>query len=384
MLHAVPRVSLKIITQRRLITTIFYFLTQACDPKYPRYAETGSICSSQRINNKLTQFRWQIGEELRDLTSDTFFAKTDQVTLDSIYLVPGSRVRCVARAVNDRGELGLVSRSAQVNISNQRGLCTPSGSDQVGSQQIEASISFTGATGNKYSNKVHIKVILPHTDGLIPLISTTRLANFKRILRPGVLRIAKHKCSNLLDLNEITTSLGFVADSIKDHKGMNEGEPYQFSEELRNNSTLRFYRNLDLESCLWTFNSYYDISELTQFCGATVTSDEQSSDIAQSQLTVRVPLYVSFVHRVLRTRGDWVHYDHAMFLRLHLTYDTAVLLNNGVQTPEGDLFYGELWPTAISVRADDKRLMVNFKTKTKFRGIYLIKNPSMYFWLAIT
>ena len=190
MLHAVLR--LPLITQRRLITTIFYFLTQACDPKYPRYAETGSICSSQRINNKLTQFRWQIGEELRDLTSDTFFAKTDQVTLDSIYLVPGSRVRCVARAVNDRGELGLESASAQVNISKQRGLCTPRDSDQVGSQQIEASISFTGATGNKDSNKVHIKVILPHTDGLIPLISTTRLANFKRILRPGVLRIAKH------------------------------------------------------------------------------------------------------------------------------------------------------------------------------------------------
>lgn len=365
------------------MTRTFHFFRQACDPKYPRYAETGSICSSQRINNRLTQFRWQVGEELRDLTSDTFFARTDHVTLDSVYLVPGSRVRCVARAVSDRGELGLESTSAQVNVSINEGLCSSRDPRHVGSQQIEASISFTGATGNQYSNKVHIKVILPHTDGLVPLISTKRLTNFKRILRPGVLRLAKHKCSNLLDLNEITTSFGFVTDSIKDRKSMNEGEPYQFSVELRNNRTLRFYRNLDLESCLWTFNSYYDISELTQYCGATVTSDGQSRTIAQSQLTVRVPLFVSYVYRVPRTRGDWIHYDHAMFLRLHLTYDTAVLLNNGVQTPEGGSFNGELWPTAISVRDNDKRLVVNFKTKTKFRGTYLIENPSKFFLLCL-
>jgi len=67
-----------------------------------------------------------------------------------------------------------------------------------------------------------------------------------------------------------------------------------------------------------------------------------------------------------------------MFLRLHLTYDTAVLLRNGVQTPEGGFFNGDLWPTAISVREQDKRLVVNFKTKTKFRGTYLIKNPSKF------
>lgn len=313
---------------------------------------------------------------------DTFFARTDQVTLDSVYLIPGSRVRCFARAVSDRGELGLESTSAQVNVSRYDGLCAPRDPHRMGSQEIEASISFTGATGNKYSNKVHLKVILPHTDGLVPLISTRRLTNFKRILRPGVLRLAKHKCSNLLDLNEIATSFGFVTDSIKDRKNMNEGEPYQYSLELRSNKTLRFYRNLDLESCLWTFNSYYDISELTQYCGATVTSDGQSRDISQSQLTVRVPLFVSYVYRVPRTRGDWVHYDHAMFLRLHLTYDTAVLLNNGVQTPEGGLFNGELWPTAISVDKDDKRLVVNFKTKAKFRGTYLIKNPSKYVCLC--
>lgn len=314
---------------------------------------------------------------------DTFFSRTDQITLDSIYLLAGSQVRCVARAVSDRGELGLESTSSRINVSTEEGLCASRDPHHMGPQEVEASISFTGATGDKYSNKVHIKIMLPHTDGLVPLISTKRLTNVKRILRPGVLRTAKHKCSNLLDLNEITTSFGFVTESIKDRKSMNEGEPYQYSVELRSNRTLRFYRSLDLESCLWTFNSYYDISELTQYCGATVTSDGQSRRVTQSQLTVRVPLYVSYVYRVPMTKGDWVHYDHAMFLRLHLTYDTAVLLNNGVQTPEGDLFKGELWPTAISVRENDKRLVVNFKTKTKFRGTYLIENPSKYLCFVI-
>lgn len=238
-------------------------------------------------------------------------------------------------------------------------------------------------TGDKYSNKVHIKVAIPHTDGLIPVISTKRLTNFKRILRPGVLRQAQHKCSNLLDVNEQITSFGFVSPSMKDRKSMNEGEPYQFSSGLRGNRTLRFYSNLDLESCVWNFNSYYDLSELTQYCGASVTSDGQSLDIAKSQITVRVPLYVSYVYRVPRSRGDWVHYDHAMYLRLYLTYDTAVLLNNGVQTPEGGMFKGDLWPTAISVREEDKKLVVNFNTKTKFRGTYLIKNPGTQTMAAV-
>ena len=170
------------------------------------------------------------------MNTDTFFARTDQVTLDSVYLIPGSQVRCVARAVSDRGELGLESTSAHVNVSRYDGLCAPRDPHRMGSQEIEASISFTGATDNKYSNKVHLKVTLPHTDGLVPLISTKRLTNFKRILRPGVLRLAKHKCSNLLDLNEIVTSFGFVTDSIKDRKNMNEGEPYQYNLELRSNN----------------------------------------------------------------------------------------------------------------------------------------------------
>lgn len=287
-------------------------------------------------------------------------------------------MRCVARAVSDRGELGLESTSPQVNVSRKDGLCTPHDPHRMGSQEIVASISFTGMTDDKYSNKVHIKLAIPHTDGLIPVISTKRLRSFKRILRPGVLRQAQHKCSNLLDVNELITNFGFVSPSMKDRESMIEGEPYQFSSELRSNRTIRFYRNLDLESCVWTFNSYYDLSELTQYCGASVTSDGQSRDIAQSQITVRVPLYVSYVYRVPRSRGDWVHYDHAMYLRLYLTYDTAVLLNNGIQTPEGGMFKGDLWPTAISVREEDKKLVVNFNTRTKFRGTYLIKNPGKF------
>ena len=313
----------------------------------------------------------------------TFFARTDRVTLDGVFLLPGTQVRCVARAVSDRGELGLESTSRKVNVSSEEGLCVSPNHQRMGSQDIEASISFTGATGDQFSNKVHIKVVLPHTDGLIPLLSTNRLINFKRILRPGVLRLAKHKCSNLLDLNEITTSFGFVTDSFEDRKGANEGEPYQYSAELRGNRTLRFYRSLDLESCLWTFNTYYDISELIQYCGATVTSDQKSRQISQSQLTVRVPLHLSYVYRVPRTRGDWVHFDHTIFLRLQLSYDTAVMLNNGVQTPEGGFFNGELWPTAISVSEKDKRLVVNFKTKTSFRGTYLVENPGKYCFLRL-
>ena len=33
------------------------------------------------------------------------------------------------------------------------------------------------------------------------------------------------------------------------------------------------FRNLDLESCLWTFDGYFDMSELVSQCGGTVSAD---------------------------------------------------------------------------------------------------------------
>ena len=353
------------------------FPRQACDPKFSRYAETGSICATQQINNFLTEYRWQIAAADSDVFSnihpDTFFGNTHRVTLDSAFFVPGSRLRCVARAVSITTGAGIESISAAVKISKSEGICRARGQIQSGAEPFAAQIKFTGARDDGKSNMVNIKVQIPHTDGLIPIISTKKVSDFKHTLGSGPLRVAQHKCSNLLNKKEVITKFGFVTSHSKHSHSLQEGKPYEFSPELRGNNTIEFYKNLDSESCLWTFENFFDISELIQHCGGTIITNGQSRDIALSQLTVRVPLFVSYVYRSSLQRSAWVHYDYATYLRLNLMYDTAVLLKDGVQTPEGSMLKGSLWPVSIGIRDADRRLVVNFKTKTKFRGIFLLR-----------
>lgn len=334
------------------------------------------MCDSQDIDNKLTGYRWQIakseGSPFTDITADTFFTKTNQVTLDSIYMIAGTHLRCVAQAVTSGGELGLESTSQLVTIKGNKGLCVSREKGHVGSELFSATISFTGARNDGKANMVHMKVQIPHFDGLIPIIST-RMPDIRDLLSPGAIRVAQHKCSNVLDADEIPTLFGFLNNGLKDSEILKEAEPYQFSSELRGNTTVRFYKNLNLDSCVWNFESYFHISELIQKCGASLTSGAHLKGLTQSQLSLRLPLHVSYVYRSKTSTSDWLHYDHTTSLRLTLVYDTAVLLKDGVQTPKGSALQGSLWPVSITIRNSDKKLVVKFKTKTKFRGMFLLE-----------
>lgn len=99
--------------------------------------------------------------------------------------------------------------------------------------------------------------------------------NFDLTLSPDGTRVGNHRCSNLLDYNEVTTGHGFITAVMRSPESMGDTMPYQFSNSLRGNSTLRFYRNLNLEACLWEFTSYYHMSELLTDCGGTIGTDGQ-------------------------------------------------------------------------------------------------------------
>lgn len=110
----------------------FSFL-QACNPKYSDYDKTGSICTSENINDTLTRYRWLVSapkgldgvtSPMREVDFDTFFTSSKMITLDSIYFHAGSRVQCAARAVNSEGHEGLELLSTIVTISTDDGeLC---------------------------------------------------------------------------------------------------------------------------------------------------------------------------------------------------------------------------------------------------------------------
>lgn len=111
---------------------MFFFL-QACNPKYPDFERTGSICASERINNTLTRYRWLVSapagpdgvtSPMREVDFDTFFTSSKRITLDSVYFQAGSRIQCAARAVNSNGDEGLELSSAIVSASVEEGGCT--------------------------------------------------------------------------------------------------------------------------------------------------------------------------------------------------------------------------------------------------------------------
>lgn len=51
--------------------------------------------------------------------------------------------------------------------------------------------------------------------------------------------------------------------------------PYQFDPAVREPKSIQLYKHLNLKSCIWTFDAYYDMTELIDVCGGSVTADFQ-------------------------------------------------------------------------------------------------------------
>ncbi|XP_069832964.1 FRAS1-related extracellular matrix protein 3 [Dendropsophus ebraccatus] len=355
----------------------------ACNPKYSEYDKTGSICSAENINDTLTQYRWLISapsgsdgvtSPMREVDSNTFFTGTKSITLDSIYFHAGSRVQCAARAVNANGDPGLELMSPIVIVSKEEGLCQPRVPGTVGAEPFSAKIRYTGPEDPDHPNLIKLTVTMPHMDGMLPVVSTRHMSNFELTLSPDGTRVGNHKCSNLLDYNEVPTKYGFITENTKNDELIGETSPYQYSPALRSAKSLRFYRNLNLEACLWEFNSYYDMSELLTDCGGTIGTDGQVLNLVQSYVTLRVPLYVSYVFHSPVAVGGWQHFDLQSELRLTFVYDTAILWNEGIGSPPESELQGSLYPTSMRIN-DEGRLVVNFKTEIRFRGQFVMSHP---------
>lgn len=56
----------------------------------------------------------------------------------------GSRIRCIARAVNVRGEPGHTYQSDPVKVSGKQGLCPPREVNTVGADPFTAELKYLG------------------------------------------------------------------------------------------------------------------------------------------------------------------------------------------------------------------------------------------------
>ncbi|XP_018610966.2 FRAS1-related extracellular matrix protein 2a [Scleropages formosus] len=356
----------------------------ACNQKYSDYDKTGSICASENINNTLTKYRWLVSapagldgvtSPMREVDFDTFFTSSKLITLDSIYFQAGSRVQCAARAVNSDGNEGLELSSPIVTISVEEGMCQPRRVGTVGAEPFSAKLRYTGADDPEHANLIKLTVTMPHIDGMLPVVSTRPLSNFELTLSPDGTRVGNHRCSNLLDHHEVTTRHGFLTNRISAGGPIGETVPYQYSTALRGSGALRFYSNLNLEACLWEFISYYDMSELLTDCGGTIGTDGQVLNLVQSYVTLRVPLYVSYVFHSPVGMGGWQHFDLQSELRLTFVYDTAILWRDGIGSPPQAELQGALYPTSMRIN-EQGRLVVNFRTEARFRGLFVTSHSA--------
>lgn len=150
---------------------------------------------------------------------------------------------------------------------------------------------------------IHISVQIPHQDGMLPLVSTMPLHNLHFLLSESIYR-QQHVCSNLVTLKDLQglsgqsdgprsraagatlcradaecrpTESGFLDDVSYDSISLGPGydRPYQFNPNVREAKTIQLYKHLNLKSCIWTFDAYYDMTELIDVCGGSVTADFQ-------------------------------------------------------------------------------------------------------------
>lgn len=75
----------------------------------------------------------------------------------------------------------------------------------------------------------------------------------------------------------LSPEAGFL-DEVPQHSsalGPGYDRPYQLDPAVREPKSIQLYQHLNLKSCIWTFDAFYDMTELIDVCGGSVTADFQ-------------------------------------------------------------------------------------------------------------
>lgn len=212
------------------------------------------------------------------VTDNTPFTSVDSRVLDSIYFRPSFRVRCIIQPLHSNGNPGIPSKSHEISISHDNGICnspvfggTP---NSYSAQSFLANLHYVGPGDKNHPNTVHISIKVPHQDGHLPLISTYPIHNLRYLLAEPVYR-QQHLCSNLITPSERSgiVNSGFL--DTRDSDVLSYKFPHQFDAYYRENKTLDLYRHLNMKSCMWQFDAWYHMTELVDVCGGKVSADFQ-------------------------------------------------------------------------------------------------------------
>lgn len=142
----------------------------------------------------------------------------------------------------------------------------PGESGGGGQQPFQAVLSYVNASDALHPDTMRIQVKLPHQDGMIPVLSTNPLHALRYLLAAEPVYRSHHQCSNL------QPGLAFLDESMP-REANRRKYPYEYSKSLRQESTLRLYRHLDFNTCLWSFDAWFKMTDLVEVCGGQVISN---------------------------------------------------------------------------------------------------------------
>ncbi|XP_071953706.1 extracellular matrix organizing protein FRAS1-like [Antedon mediterranea] len=358
----------------------------SCDPHYPEYTLTQSMCKNSNINISNIAYHWEVAmptdvdgsrPPFERIVDHTPFTSPNTKVLDSVYFSRRFHVRCVAQPYDKNGRAGVPLRSGIVEISGENSVChTPVTSGDVRgfkAQSFIADLKYVEPEDVDHPNSIHIHIDIPHEDGMLPLLSTIPIHNIRLLLTEPVYR-SQHICSNML--NSMAAGLqDYSFLGPLDYKMLKYGPgydfPYQFDPNIREEKTINLYRHLNLKSCTWSFDAYYHMTELVDLCGGAVTTDFQVRDMDKSYLTVTVPMYVSYIYVMAPT--GWASLDHKTEMEFSFFY-SSILWRTGLETDS--VITGRL--QIIRIRIGDKgNLVIDFKTTPKFRGQFVMNHHTL-------
>ena len=309
------------------------------------------------------------------LTESVVFAPANQSILDSIYLRPRFRIRCLTQIFSQNSPT-LKSRSIEVSLESSGCGQTPSSGISSGVEPFatngdlrfvpplvfdrrpfSASADYVSAdfiTSNpnvdvQYLNLIRLSVEVAYVEGSVPLVSTLPLHNYRQLLTdPSYART--HPCSNLAESTFVKR--GFLPGNFRPNSS-------------RNNHSLDFYSHLNRASCKWLFVAFYDMSEFTSLCQAQIVSDAESSE--PSFLTIKIPVHVA--HVFAGSQASWSSVEYETVVEASVTYRTSqeTEYSNGLLNHNQQLL--SLLVDKITLN-NEGRLQIEFTTIPSFRGFF--------------
>ena len=215
-----------------------------CEDQYPDYSLNRKACNfiglgTGRHNRSYIHYSWEKsilggkGSErssFHPIEDTTVFAQSNHKVLDSIFFANENLVRCVATIVDEFGQAGSSVHSDVIRISSDgRGICPTkdkhptSYTATLDGSDFSAAIAYANKTDDYHPDSVFLDVIVPHQDGMVPIVSTIPIHNVEFLLSEDIYR-THHACSNL---HFGSAFLESAPDDIREIK------PHQWSTNLR-------------------------------------------------------------------------------------------------------------------------------------------------------